>query len=197
MLDFSNTKFLYSATDRKIKHDKFQIAMMGRSNVGKSSLINDLCQNKHLSKTSSKPGKTQLINFFEVTTKAYLVDLPGYGFAKIPKKVRQDFSGMIENYLLENSSFVLVVVLLDIRHLPTEEDRQLIEWLNFHDVSYQIVFTKCDKMPGTKLKAQAEKNLASFPLISNPFYLLYSTKDKKSRKNLTQILKKKMEDGVS
>jgi len=197
MLNFSNTKFLYSAIDKNIKHDKSQIAFMGRSNVGKSSLINDLCQNKHLSKISSKPGKTRLINFFEVSSKIYLVDLPGYGFAKISKKTRQGFSEMIENYLLQNPSAVLVVVLLDIRHLPTEEDKQLIEWLNFQGVLYQVVFTKCDKIAPPKLKAHAEKNLASFPLISNPSYLLYSIKDKKARKNLTQILKKKMEDGIN
>jgi len=115
----------------------------------------------------------------------------------VSKKIRDGFSEMIENYFIQNNSSVLVVVLLDIRHLPTEEDKQLIEWLNFHNVPYQIVFTKCDKIATTKLTAHAEKNLASFPLISNPSYLLYSIKDKKAHKNLTKILKKKMEDGVN
>jgi GTP-binding protein len=195
MNDFSNTKFLYSAIDKKIKHNIFQIALMGRSNVGKSSLINHLCQNRLLARTSAKPGKTQLINFFEISSKAYLVDLPGYGYANIPKSVKKTFSSMIENYLIENIKKLFVLVLLDIRHLPSQEDIKLIEWLEFYKISYHITFTKCDKIPEKNLQSFAEKNLASFPVIRNSFYFLYSTKDKLKRKILINILNEKILDG--
>ncbi|MEO6289643.1 MAG: ribosome biogenesis GTP-binding protein YihA/YsxC [Ginsengibacter sp.] len=135
--------------------DRPEYAFIGRSNVGKSSLINMLCNNEKLAKTSNSPGKTQMINHFEVTsaskpgdsdeTKWYLVDLPGYGFAKISQSSRRRWEQMIENYLRKRENLVNVFVLIDSRHSPQKLDVEFIQNLVLWDVAFTLVFTKSDK----------------------------------------------------
>lgn len=127
-----------------------EIALVGRSNVGKSSLINRLLDRKNLARTSSQPGKTQYLNFYRVETERrplYLVDLPGYGYAKVSKKQRERWGAMIEKYLLERETLRQVLLLIDFRHPPTEDDVMMYDWLIYYEIPTSIVLTKADKVP--------------------------------------------------
>ena len=132
-----------------------EIAFAGRSNVGKSTLINSLLNRKKLVKTSSTPGKTQLINFFRINDKFHFVDLPGYGFAKVPETVRQQWQWLIDAYLQRRESLRNVVLIIDSRHGATSQDRQLKEWLDYYDRPVLIVASKIDKLK----RSQIQKHL--------------------------------------
>ncbi|MBI9091892.1 MAG: YihA family ribosome biogenesis GTP-binding protein [Desulfobacterium sp.] len=137
-----------------------ELAFAGRSNVGKSSLINTLLNRKKLVKTSSKPGCTQLINFFTLNNEISIVDLPGYGYAKVSKKIRAQWGPMVERYLSVRETLMAMVLLVDIRRDPGKEELGLVDWFEAHRVPYIIVVTKADKLSKTKqqvrLKAIAE-----------------------------------------
>jgi GTP-binding protein len=132
-----------------------EIAFAGRSNVGKSSLINVLVNRKNLVRTSSTPGRTQLINFFAVNDKFFLVDLPGYGYAKVPLAVKSEWGPMIEAYLSGRPNLRGVVLILDIRRIPAAEDRQMLDLLRAHDITPILVVTKCDKVSRNERGRQA------------------------------------------
>ena len=138
------------------KDTKPEYAFIGRSNVGKSSLINMLCQRKNLAKTSATPGKTQLINYFIVNNEWYLVDLPGYGYAKLSKTQRAKLEQMISSYILQRKQLVNVFVLIDIRHEQQQIDREFVDWLGMSGIPFCIVFTKADKIGPVKAKQNAE-----------------------------------------
>lgn len=124
-----------------------EYAFIGRSNVGKSSLINMLAKNKSLAKTSQKPGKTLLINHFKVNDgEWYIVDLPGYGFAQRGKEQREKLTNIIESYILDRKQLTMLFVLVDIRHDPQKIDMEFMDWLAEHDIPFAIVFTKADKL---------------------------------------------------
>ena len=123
-----------------------EVAFAGRSNVGKSSLINTLVRRKGLARTSNTPGRTQEINFFTVNGRIAFIDLPGYGYAKVPEKIRKNWGPMIEAYLSGRQTLRLVVLILDIRRDPSPEDRQLIAWLQFYGIPFLIALTKIDKV---------------------------------------------------
>ncbi|MGC4128649.1 MAG: ribosome biogenesis GTP-binding protein YihA/YsxC [Bergeyella sp.] len=130
-----------------------EYAFIGRSNVGKSSLINALMNRKDLAKTSGTPGKTQLINHFLVNENWYLTDLPGYGYAKVSKSIRKDFEKLITNYILNRKNLVNLFVLVDSRHNPQKIDLEFIEWCGESGIPFSIVFTKADKLkPSEKIK---------------------------------------------
>lgn len=131
-----------------------EIAVLGRSNVGKSSLLNHFFHAKNLVKVSSTPGKTQTIQFFTFEDKWAFADLPGYGYAQVPGGIRSSWKGMVESYLQERGSLSLVLLLLDIRHLPNEQDLALYEWLFYHNKPTLIVLTKTDKLSSHQLAAQ-------------------------------------------
>ena len=137
------------------KDDKPEYAFIGRSNVGKSSLINMLCRHKNLAKTSSTPGKTLLINHFIINKEWYLVDLPGYGFAKRSKTVQKKIEQMVSSYILQREQLVCTFVLIDIRHDPQQIDRELIDWLGESGIPFAIIFTKADKLSVPKARAAA------------------------------------------
>lgn len=139
-----------------------EYAFIGRSNVGKSSLINALMNQKDLAKTSQTPGKTQLINHFLVNEDWYLTDLPGYGYARVSKSQRKDFEKLITNYILNRENLVHLFVLVDIRHLPQKIDLEFIEWCGENQISFSIIFTKSDKM---KTQAAAEKSVGEYKKI--------------------------------
>ena len=133
-----------------------EIAFAGRSNVGKSSLINTLVNRKHLVKTSSTPGRTQLINFFNINDAMVFVDLPGYGYAKVPQSIRKKWGPMIETFLSKRETLKGVVVIMDIRRTPGTEERDLIRWLDYYKIATILVITKADKLSKNKqLKQQA------------------------------------------
>ena len=135
--------------------NKNEYAFIGRSNVGKSSLINMLCNHKGLAKTSSTPGKTLLINHFIINKEWYLVDLPGYGYAKRSMKTKKKIETMITSYILQRQQLANVFVLIDIRHDPQAIDMEFINWLGVSGIPFSIVFTKADKLAPTKVKPKA------------------------------------------
>lgn len=135
-----------------------EFAFIGRSNVGKSSLINMLCGNRKLAKTSSTPGKTKLINHFIINDSWYLVDLPGYGFAKISQKDRDELRKMINDYIGKSEEMILLFVLIDSRHDITKIDREFLAGLGENEIPFAIIFTKGDKLRPNALKAQIERD---------------------------------------
>ena len=137
------------------KDTKNEYAFIGRSNVGKSSLINMLCRHKNLAKTSSTPGKTLLINHFIINKEWYLVDLAGYGFAKRSKRMVQKLEQMITGYILQREQLVCTFVLIDVRHDPQQIDREFIDWLGESGIPFAIIFTKADKLGELKAKKAA------------------------------------------
>jgi len=157
-----------------------EIAFAGRSNVGKSSLINTLVNRKHLVKTSSTPGRTQLINFFNVNEKLSFVDLPGYGYARVPVSVRKEWGPMIEKYLSTRPSLRGIVLIMDIRRKPQNEEIDFIHWMEQNDLSQILVLTKADKL--SKPKQNNQLKIISDALSVAPANLiLFSAKTRKGR----------------
>mgnify|MGYP004564076613 FL=1 len=162
-MDIKKSEFtISSATVSQCPKDtKPEFAFIGRSNVGKSSLINMLCNRKGLAKTSATPGKTLLINHFIINNEWYLVDLPGYGFAKRSKTVQKKLDQMITSYILQREQLVNTFVLIDIRHDPMKIDTNFINWLGESSVPFSIIFTKADKLGPVKAKQNAGKWMAA------------------------------------
>jgi GTP-binding protein len=154
----AQAEFIISNTDttKCPKPDRPEYAFIGRSNVGKSSLINCLFNKKNLAKTSGKPGKTQLINHFLVNKEWYLVDLPGYGYASVPKKEKEKWEKMIRKYILTRENLVNMYVLIDIRHKAQQIDQEFMEWLGTSGIPFTILFTKADKLTKAAIEKQAE-----------------------------------------
>lgn len=145
-----------------------EIAFAGKSNVGKSSLINSLLHRKNLVKTSSTPGKTQQINFFLINQRFYFVDLPGYGFAKVPNSVKQSWAHLIESYLSERDALKGVVLIIDSRHGPNEGDRQLYEWLQHYQIPTVVVANKVDKLKKNQIIQQTKQIRLDFEMQEAP-----------------------------
>lgn len=154
-MEINKSEFTISSADisQCPKDNKHEYAFIGRSNVGKSSLINMLCNHKGLAKTSATPGKTLLINHFIISNEWYLVDLPGYGYAKRSKTVQQKLEHMISSYILQREQLVNLFVLIDIRHDPQKIDMEFITWLGQSGIPFSIIFTKADKI-GNEQKAR-------------------------------------------
>ncbi|MCL2789030.1 MAG: ribosome biogenesis GTP-binding protein YihA/YsxC [Desulfobulbus sp.] len=158
-MDFCNVRFLLSAhTNQQLPPPVYpEIAFAGRSNVGKSSLINRLVGRANLVKTSAKPGKTQSLNYFQVDDGCCLVDLPGYGFARVSRQIRQSWQGLISGYIETRPTLACVVVIIDLRHELKQLDRELIDWLRYLGKPLLPVYTKADKLS----RNQQEKNAAA------------------------------------
>ncbi len=158
-MEIKNAKFIISNTDvSKCPQDsKSEYAFIGRSNVGKSSLINMLTNKHGLAMTSSTPGKTILINHFLINDEWYLVDLPGYGYAKRGKAGREKIQDIIEQYVMERLQLTCLFVLLDCRLEPQQIDLEFMEWLGEHEVPFSIIFTKTDKISKSKLTTNTER----------------------------------------
>ena len=164
-----------------------EIAMAGKSNVGKSSLINNLTGNSHLARTSAEPGKTRLVNLFLINEAFFLVDLPGYGFARAPKQEKQKWAAMIEGYLRGSTHLRRVFQLVDIRHAPTEDDQLMVEYLRHYQIPVTVVATKADKLS----RAQRGR---SIPVICRTLgvqpweVLTHSSKDGTGRERLLELI---------
>lgn len=191
-MDITQAKFVLSSpnlgkcpTDQRIEY-----AFIGRSNVGKSSLINMLCNHQGLAKTSSTPGKTLLINHFLINNDWYLVDLPGYGYAKRSKKVQEEIQKLITTYLLHREQLVNVFVLIDVRHEQQKIDREFIDWLGLNEIPFTIIFTKADKLGTVKAKMNIDKWMGQLKDVWEelPKYFITSSEKKTGRQELLDYI---------
>jgi len=179
-------EFLTSAVS-KLKYplpDRPEIAFVGRSNVGKSSLINSMLNRKALARTSSEPGKTRLINFFNINDMIYFVDLPGYGYAKVSKVEKAKWGGIIEEYLFSRENLVDVVMLVDIRREPTFDDKLMYAWIKSYNRCVTVVVTKADKIPRSQYQKQTSMIKKTLELKEEDTMLIYSAKTKQGRDEL-------------
>ncbi len=191
-MEIKKSEFIVSSPtiQRCPNDDKYEYAFIGRSNVGKSSLINMLCNHKGLAKTSSTPGKTLLINHFLINDDWYLVDLPGYGFAKRSKKVQEQIQNMISSYLMMREQLVTTFVLIGIRHTPQKIDLEFLEWLGTNGIPFSIVFTKADKLS----KLRANENVKKYITVLKetweelPPYFITSSEKKTGRDELLDYI---------
>ena len=191
-MDIKKSEFVISSpTVGKCPTDnKPEYAFIGRSNVGKSSLINMLCNHKGLAKTSATPGKTLLINHFIINNEWYLVDLPGYGFAKRSKTMQKKLEQMISSYILQRKQLVNVFVLIDVRHEQQKIDREFVDWLGERNVPFTIVFTKADKLTPGKAKQNAAQWLDRLKdrWETLPPYYITSSEKKQGREELLNYI---------
>ncbi len=195
-MKITSAEFLTGAVSYKQYPDSAypELAFAGRSNVGKSSLINSLLNRKKLVKTSQTPGKTQEINFFKINNDFIFTDLPGYGFAKVPQPVRKRWGKMIEDYLLKRETLLAVIFIIDLRRRPSQLDLSLQRWLEAHGVEYLLVGTKMDKLSQSEIKKQKDKlNVAYFDGGEGEL-LVYSSKSSRGRKELWSEITSRLEE---
>lgn len=165
-----------------------EVAFAGKSNVGKSSLINGLLNRKSLARTSQEPGKTQTINFYNVNKELYFVDLPGYGFAKVSKEVQQKWGAMIENYLKSSKQLKAVMLLIDIRHEPSANDRNMYEWIVYNGYKPVIIATKLDKINRSQKDKHIKMIRQGLNVLSDTVILPFSAKTKQGREEILDFI---------
>ena len=169
--------------------DRPEVAFAGRSNVGKSSLINTLVNRKKLARTSATPGRTQSINFFRFGELLYLVDLPGYGFARVPVRVKRSWQQMVETYLKGRKTLKAVVVILDIRRDPARGDLDLIHWLNHYEIYPIIVLTKADKISRQQVKKRAALIASQLVGGSEDNLIVFSAKTRQGKEEIWERIR--------
>ncbi len=173
----------------KIPESPFnEVAFAGKSNVGKSSLINALMNRKALARTSAQPGKTQTINFYNINDAMYLVDLPGYGFAKAPEEIRAKWGKMIERYLHTSKKLKAVFLLIDIRHAPSANDRQMYEWMVYQGYAPVIIATKLDKIKRSQIQKQLKLLREGLNLVPQTVIIPFSAQTKQGREEIWQLI---------
>lgn len=165
-----------------------QIAFAGRSNVGKSSLLNTLVRRKKLARTSITPGRTRQINFFLINRTVYFVDLPGYGYAKVSKTMRRQWGALIEGYLRDNPTLKAFILILDARRLPEKEELELVAWLDQHRIPYFIVLTKTDKLSRSELVRQMRRITAAFPCAETIPFIAFSARTGEGRDEILKMI---------
>lgn len=170
-------EFLKSAVDKASlpPEDRLEFMFCGRSNVGKSSFINMLCNNHKLARTSSNPGKTQTLNFFEINREFYFVDVPGYGYARVSKSIKENFGKMIEEYVTTRKALKMVFLLVDFRHKPTEDDILMFNFLKYHNLPVTVIATKSDKIKNSERKKCKETILEALNLGENDRLIITSS----------------------
>lgn len=186
-----NADILLSAANKNHypQDDIPEVALAGRSNVGKSSFINTLLNRKNLARTSGKPGKTQLLNFFNIDDKLRLVDVPGYGYARVSKKEREKWGRMIEEYLTSRENLKAVVSLVDFRHEPSADDVQMYEFLKYYDIPVILVATKADKIPRGKWNKHESMIKKKLDFDTSDSFIIFSSVTKEGlEKSWDEIL---------
>jgi GTP-binding protein len=170
-----------------------EIAFAGRSNVGKSSLINALLNRKKLARTSNTPGRTQEINFFRINDRFGFIDLPGYGYAKVPESIRKRWGPMVETYLRERHTLRLVVLILDVRRDPSLEDLQLIDWMRCYQIPFLIVLTKTDKVSNNEFSDRRRRIVEKIGLPAETPFIAFSAKTGTGKESLWREIRKAVE----
>lgn len=165
-----------------------EIALAGRSNVGKSSFFNTLIDRKNLARTSSKPGKTQTLNFYLIEQALHFVDVPGYGYAKVSKTERAKWGKMIETYLAERQQLRAVVSLVDLRHAPSQEDIQMYDFLKYYEIPVIVVATKADKIPRSKWNKHESMVKKALSFDANDTFILFSAVTKQGKEEAWQAI---------
>ena len=186
-LNINHSSYVKSVLSRQNKPQPAypEVVIMGRSNVGKSSLINTVCRKRNLAKTSSTPGKTRLINYFLIDAKLYLVDLPGYGYVKSRDSLSGKWDNVLGDFLLKNKNIKLVLVLIDSRHPEMATDSYSINWLQINHIPYAIVLTKRDKLSNNEFKQVWAKILSRYPETT---IIPFSIKDQMGRDAIIELL---------
>lgn len=169
-----------------------EIVLLGRSNVGKSSFINTLIQRKGLARTSSQPGKTQTMNFYKINDAFYFVDMPGYGYAKVSKKEREKWGVMIEEYLQKRENMVLVLLLVDSRHEPTEDDRLMYDWLTYYGLDPVIIATKADKISKVRQKKAVDNIFNTLRPRKRSDVILFSAATKMGKDEAWKVIEERL-----
>ncbi|PUA35684.1 YihA family ribosome biogenesis GTP-binding protein [Paenibacillus elgii] len=173
-----------------------EIALAGRSNVGKSSLINRMINRKNLARTSSKPGKTQQLNYYKINSDLFFVDLPGYGYAQVSKTEREKWGKFIENYLLHREFLKLVLLVIDLRHPPSKDDQAMYSWLKHHGTPLCIVTTKADKIPRSKWQQHVKIVKETLGTDKSDPVILFSSELGLGKDELWQIIEQKIDYGA-
>lgn len=173
-------EFIKSSVDSNSlpPEDRLEFMFCGRSNVGKSSFINMLCNNYKLARTSSNPGKTQTLNFFLINKEFYFVDVPGYGYARVSKSIKETFGKMIEEYVTTRKALKMVFLLVDFRHKPTEDDCLMYEFLKYHKLPVTIIATKSDKIKNSERKKCKEAIVNTLKLSNEDKFIITSSEKK-------------------
>jgi GTP-binding protein len=173
-------EFIKSSVDSNSlpPEDRLEFMFCGRSNVGKSSFINMLCNNYKLARTSSNPGKTQTLNFFLINKEFYFVDVPGYGYARVSKSIKETFGKMIEEYVTTRKALKMVFLLVDFRHKPTEDDCLMYEFLKYHKLPVTIIATKSDKIKNSERKKCKEAIINTLKLSDEDKFIITSSEKK-------------------
>lgn len=170
--------------------NKPEIVLSGRSNVGKSSLINSLLNRKNEARVSGNPGKTQTLNFFNINDDFYFVDVPGYGYAKVSKKIREEFGNMIEEYLVYRDNLKLVVLLVDMRHDPSEDDCLMYDYLKVYDIPVLLCATKMDKVNKTQRQKHINNIKEKIKFSSSDYFMTYSSISHETRDEVWEFISK-------
>lgn len=178
------------------ENDKPEIAFAGKSNVGKSSLINALMNRKSLARISATPGKTQTINFYNINREIYLVDLPGYGYAKVSEKEKEAWGKMIERYLHKSTMLKAVFLLIDIRHDPSKNDKMMYDWILHQGYEPVIIATKLDKMKKSQVAKQLKAIRTGLGLVSGTTVIPFSAKTKQGRDEIWEYAESRLFESV-
>lgn len=173
-----------------------EVAFAGKSNVGKSSLINALMNRKSLARTSSQPGKTQTINYYNINGTVYFVDLPGYGYAKANEKVKAQWGKMVENYLHKSKQLKIVFLLIDIRHAPSENDRIMYDWIQNTGFQPVIIATKLDKIKRSQLQKQLKLIRTTLNTVKDTVIIPFSAVSKQGREEIYELIDRMIEAGI-
>jgi ribosome biogenesis GTP-binding protein YsxC/EngB len=165
-----------------------EVAFAGKSNVGKSSMINTLMNRKSLARTSSQPGKTQTINFYNINDSMYLVDLPGYGYARAAVQVKEKWGKLIERYLSKSEKLKAVFLLIDIRHKPSENDKKMYEWIVYNGYNPIIIATKLDKLKRSQVQKHVKQVKEGLDLVPGTTIIPFSSQTKQGREELWELM---------
>ncbi len=183
-----NLETVCGITSKLPDNEHMEFAFAGKSNVGKSSLINGLMNRKALARTSAQPGKTQTINFYHINDQMYFVDLPGYGYAKVSEKEKEKWGKMIENYLHKSQKLKAVFLLIDIRHEPSGNDKMMYDWILHQGFEPIIIATKLDKINRSQIQKQLKVIKEGLKVVKNTIIIPYSAQTKQGREEIYELL---------